>query len=104
MRSIWFFGPTASGKRTRLFWLADIVNRRHGLARTLGLNRYDLVLPAVIPNRIRGKQGEEYRQILERRTALLTQIFSANIDAVWLIHGQRIDIKEDIPGRISEVL
>jgi len=102
MRSIWFFGPTACGKRTKLFWLADIVNRRHESARALGLRPHDLVLPAVIPNPIRGKRGEEYQRILARRIDLLTEIYTARIEAVWLIHGQRIDIDEDVPGRILE--
>jgi hypothetical protein len=102
MRWVWFFGPSASGKRTKILWLADIANRRHEQAINLGLGRYDLVLPAIIPNRIRGKRGDEYQRILDRRITRLIQIFRASIDAVWLVHGQRIDIVEDVPGRVRD--
>lgn len=102
MRAIWFFGPTAAGKKTLLYQLSDVQNRKHELARELELGPRDLVLPAVIPNRIRGKRGQEYQDILNSRISLLEQIHLAEIDAVWLIHGQGIDIVQDILGRLAE--
>ena len=102
MRAIWFFGPTAAGKKTLLYQLSDVQNRKHELARALGLGSRDLVLPVVIPNRIRGKRGQEYQDLLNSRINLFEQIYRADVDAVWLIHGQGIDIAQDILGRLAE--
>jgi hypothetical protein len=103
MRVVWFFGPSAAGKKTLLYQLTSLQNRRHQLAIELGLGSQDLVLPVVIPNRIRGKRGEEYQKLLDTRIRLITQIYGAEIDAVWLIHGQGIDIAADVLGHIKQV-
>jgi hypothetical protein len=102
MRVVWFFGPSAAGKKTLIYRLADLRNRQHPLALELGLGRYDLVLPVVSPNRIRGKRGQEYQRMLDARAELFTQICRAEIDAVWLIHGQGVDIAADVLGRVRQ--
>lgn len=102
MRAVWFFGPSAVGKKTLLFQLADVGNRRHELAVELGLGKHDLVLPVVIPNHIRGKRGDEYERMLDARIETFSQIYRSQIQAICLMHGQGIDVSADIPGRLKD--
>lgn len=93
-RVTWIFGPSAAGKKTLIFSLADVNGRRSSeLHAALGISSNDLVIPLVVPARVGKKSVKTRRRIVEGRLAILREVYGSSLTAQWLFHGQAIDIK-----------
>lgn len=67
-----------------------------------GITPSDIVVPVVIPTRVRRKSTEFKRAVAEKRLAFFSSIYGSNAPATWLIHGQAIDWTFDTLGALSK--
>lgn len=89
---IWFFGPSATGKKTLIRALTEFAAPRDDpLGRALGLRQFEFLVPVILRVGLTGKPASEWTACIQQRTDTYKRIYRANIGAKWLIHGQYID-------------
>ena len=87
-RKIFFFGPSASGKKTTMFHIANPFKDMEYRNR-LGIRRWDAVIPYLIPNTCRTNER------LEIYHWFMSQKYHG------LFHGQNIDLYKTIPKYVE---
>ena len=100
---IWFFGPSASGKKTAI----RHIYRGHGNADLLELVKgHDAVVPVIIENRVVRLTAEIGRDaahelLSENRHREFRRIYMSNDDC-YVVHGQGIDLSSRILVDLKE--
>lgn len=100
---VWFFGASATGKKTMMLNAANTNFFPNTGRDLLGIDKNDLVVPIIVPNR---KSGRREKCHLENRIRILSMLYtSPPIPGHLLIHGQTIDIIDEgaIPYLVSEI-
>src|SRR5690554_3648903 len=101
---IWVFGPSGVGKKTLMFSTTN-TNYKHEIRDKFGLNKYDTVIPVVIPNRKSTRNSDQRDEQIITRREIIANIYdmhSWNSKVCFMIHGQSIDLNFNIIKDIHE--
>lgn len=103
-RAIWFFGPSAAGKKTLIYRLCDARNvRTDPIFAAVGVEGRDAILTPLVPvsPRKRRKGLVALAPVAERREAIFRQVAASSTDMTWLIHGQALDLSHGVLDRLK---
>lgn len=79
---IWFFGASATGKKTLMCKMAN-TDKIHPFRYELGISIRDTVIPVIIPYPFR---------MPEKRKAIIDGLYQSDLPVVFLVHGQDKDL------------
>ncbi len=82
---IWIFGPVASGKKIMMFEAANHQIKPSRLRECFGIDYKTIIVPLVLSDRTK-----------DFRKKTIFNMMSANINAILLIQGQRVDWEKRI--------